>query len=672
MKVPERLFAKERKYVITLTGLLTVGVLSGYFTYFGETFPVWKQWTVLLHTAVGIAMAVLLPFYLIVHFQRTIGLRRPILSFMGIMAALLCLVFVLTGLTIVLAGQREAGRWIYDLHVWSSAFALMAVLIHIDAHRLFLSERRRQQSALPFPSLDNLGFRIIWLSTGVGILFVIIATGLYSLRTSPFQDVAAIQPYTYPYGEHPFRPSQTETATGGFLDAKRIGDSDSCAVCHQDIAAQWKQSIHAQAASDKTYQTNIKLLAEKKGMAATRYCEGCHAPAALLSGQLTAGGKLDTKGHLDEGVSCLSCHGIDRIEHVKGVASYRFAPQSPYLFEGDNNAVAHNLHNFLIKMQPRQHRTDMARDVLAKPELCATCHAQFMDMDFNGWGWVKMQDDYSAWLNSPYSQQTRQTYAQTALRRCQDCHFPLVAGNDPSANAQGLIKSHFNVGANTVIPWFSENHDQLMRVQQFLQSDQVRITLDKPNRPDATESIKFVNPDAATSSESPSYFYLGEDISIKVAVTNAQVGHNFPGGTTDINEVWVHFHAVDGQDRIIFESGGITNNGDVEKDAYFYRSTPIDRHGNQVWRHDLFNMVGDSFKRVIPPAASDVTAFTFHIPDWAKSPVTVTADLNYRKLNNRYAKWALKDENVRLPITIMASDSLTMPLRIQPEIKGLP
>jgi len=126
---------------------------------------------------------------------------------------------------------------------------------------------------------------------------------------------------------------------------------------------------------------------------------------------------------------------------------------------------------------------------------------------------------------------------------------------------------------------------------------------------------------------------------------------------------------VDGQDRIIFESGGITENGDVEKDAYFYRSIPIDRHGDQVWRHDLFNMVGDSFKRVIAPAASDLTVYTFHIPDRTKGPVTVTADLNYRKLNNRYTKWALKDESVRLPTTTMASSELILPIRFQPEIK---
>ena len=123
MNTAERLFAKERRYVKILTALLSLDIFSGFLTYFGDTFPVWKQWTVLLHTAVGIAMVVFLLVYLVVHFQRTIGLRRPILSFMGILAALLSLLFAVTGLYIILVGQREADRWIYDLHIGSATFA---------------------------------------------------------------------------------------------------------------------------------------------------------------------------------------------------------------------------------------------------------------------------------------------------------------------------------------------------------------------------------------------------------------------------------------------------------------------------------------------------------------------------------------------------------------------
>ncbi len=291
-----------------------------------------------------------------------------------------------------------------------------------------------------------------------------------------------------------------------------------------------------------------------------------------------------------------------------------------------------------------------------------------MDKDFNHWGWVKMQDDYLSWLNGPYSGQTRQPFAQTNVRRCQDCHFPLAPGQDPAASSLGMIKTHFNIGANSAIPSYTGNRDQLQRTVRFLAADKIRIVIDRPNRPAATETARHIDPRATRTDESPAYAYLGEEVTVRIAVTNAEVGHAFPGGTTDINEAWLYLAAIDGQGRKIHESGVLDAQGDVDADAYFYKSIPIDRQGDEVWRHDLFNMVGDSFKRVIPPGGTDVTIFSFKIPDWAKGPVTVIADLKYRKLNNRYARWALKDGQIQLPIVTMATSSLRLPLRLQPEV----
>jgi hypothetical protein len=291
-----------------------------------------------------------------------------------------------------------------------------------------------------------------------------------------------------------------------------------------------------------------------------------------------------------------------------------------------------------------------------------------MDKDFNNWGWVKMQDDYTAWLNGPYSGQTRQTFAHTQQSRCQDCHFPLQPGKDPSANQAGLIKTHFNIAANTAIPYVTGNQEQLAQTIKFLKEDKVRISIDNPNRVNANISGKHIATGLLESTEAPAFYYLGEEVLLKVAVTNASVGHAFPGGTSDVNEAWIHFMVNDGQGRVVYDSGFIDSNGTVDGKAYFYKTIPIDRFGNEVWRHDLFNMVGDSFKRLIAPGASDVTTYQFKIPDDVKSPLIVTAGLNYRKLNNRYAKWALKDENIRLPVVEMASTSLVLSVKNKPDV----
>ncbi|MDH4228611.1 MAG: multiheme c-type cytochrome [Nitrospirota bacterium] len=417
-----------------------------------------------------------------------------------------------------------------------------------------------------------------------------------------------------------------------------------------------------------TYQTNINLLAGKKGMAATRYCEGCHAPVALLSGQLTEGGRLDTPGHMNEGVGCLGCHAVDRVEHLEGVGSYRIRPQESYLFEGRTAAPAVWLHNLSLRIRPARHRLDMARPVVATPAACATCHAQFMDRDMNGWGWVKMQDDYTGWLNSPYSGMREPAHAASAtVTRCQDCHLPLVAGKDPSADSLGRFRSHRFPGANTAIPHVTGNTEQLEAVTRFLQRDVVRVTIDVPRKRDAARGERPFERDSLTETEAPEYFYLGDRATLRVVVDNTRVGHNFPGGTTDINEVWIALRVVDGSNRVVYESGMLEADGTVDPKAHFYRTIPVTREGRAVWRHDLFNMTGDSYRNVVPPGRSDVLEYGFTIPHWAKGPLTASAVVRYRKLNIRYARWALKDERVDLPIVDMARHALTIPIRYKRE-----
>jgi hypothetical protein len=148
------------------------------------------------------------------------------------------------------------------------------------------------------------------------------------------------------------------------------------------------------------------------------------------------------------------------------------------------------------------------------------------------------------------------------------------------------------------------------------------------------------------------------------------VDHDFAGGTTDINEAWIWLRAVDAQGRPIYESGAINQTpNDVDPSAHFYRTVPVDRNGQHVWKHDLFNMVGDNYKKGIPAGGADVAEYSFSIPNWTKGPIVVGAVLRYGKFNNRYARWALKDEEVRLPIVDMARDSITVSVRMKPELE---
>jgi hypothetical protein len=282
-------------------------------------------------------------------------------------------------------------------------------------------------------------------------------------------------------------------------------------------------------------------------------------------------------------------------------------------------------------MRPEQHKRDMAREPLASPTLCAACHTQFMDKDMNNWNWVKMQDDYGAWLQSPYSQRHQQEFSNASATRCQDCHMERVAAIDPSADAKGQVRVHDFPGANTMLALLAGDAVQLERTLRFLQNDRVRVDV------------------------SAQWEAGGREAAATVVVTNVSIGHNFPGGTLDINEAWVSLSVADRAGNIVYESGKLLESGDVDPAAHFYRTLPIDRSGNLVWRHDLFNMVGEAYKDFVPAGESDVLVYRFPIPDGSQYPLQVEAKVNYRKLNDRYARWALKEQYQAIPIVEMAA-----------------
>ena len=578
-----------------------------------------------------------------------------------------------SGFYIALEGQAETSTWINNLHSIASYVTIALLCIHIIGYILYKSKKRKAQSSSLFITLKS-HFLIYALATTLSYGLIIIALAwLYQQYGIDNKKVEKTD-YAYVYGDHPFRPSQTETVSGQFIKTEQIAKSAQCGSCHTEIYQQWLSSTHRQAASDPAYVKNINLLEKNRGIAATRYCEGCHAPVALLTGELTPGGKHggipDTPAHL-EGVGCLGCHGINRVMHLKGTGSYEFDPKEYYLFDSSSHQLAQRLRNFLIRLRPDQHKVAMGPELLQDPKLCASCHEQFMDKSMNNWGWVKMQSEYNHWLSSPFSGQNEQSFQSDTTLTCQQCHFPLVKGSDPSADAQGFIHSHRSLGANTVLPMLSGDSEQLEATQRFLKTAKVLIDIEEPHRQDAIQNQQFIGSELKPINQdnTPFFLYLGEASTLKVTVTNRMVGHTFPAGTTDINQAWLYFKVSDGDNNIIYESGFLNENLELDKTAHTYHSIPVDRHGKHIWKHDLFRMVGESYKNVIPAGRSDIKEYTFTVPGWAKEPLTAVAIIKYRKFNQRYARWALDHPNPVLPIVDMARDTLTIPLRIKPIIQ---
>ncbi|KMT65205.1 multiheme c-type cytochrome [Catenovulum maritimum] len=620
-----------------------------------------SQMTSLLHLAFGCLWALLIVPYSFMHIKRIIGVRRLLVFISGVVSLVVIFGLVYSGLELIYFGQRQDNQTTYSLHFYSAVSIILAIILHLFLH--FFSHKNSTKKAFQTSQYLAKTISLVFLSATLFTLGLWITE---EQTQQAYNTKPIVENYQYNYGPHPFRPSQTETLNNIFIDEKALATTDKCANCHIDIAKQWYRSAHRQAASDKTYVTNVSLLANNKGIAATRYCEGCHAPIALLTGQLSEGGKhagIEGSTANLEGVNCQSCHGINKIVHNKGVASYQFQVNQAYIFETADSPILQKLNRLAMQFNPAQHKQDMAPDLLSTAEYCSVCHSQFIDKELNGWAWIKMQDEYAAWLDSPYSGNNDPKFSHTNKQRCQDCHMPLVKSNDPSASPGGYIRSHEFFAANSMLTTLNQDHDGQQKIAQFMQSNKVRISIEPPHRKDATINKMPLNEQLRSSAIQPYYYYKGETANIKIVAANIGVGHNFPAGTIDINQAWIAVQVLDAEGESIFNSGYVDDQDYLEPDTYQYRSLPIDRKGEFVWRHDLFNMVGKASVNVIRAGESDVIDYQFKIPYWAKSPISISAQIKYRKLNTRYAKWALKEQYQALPIMELSRTHLAVPLR---------
>lgn len=652
------------RWFFALGFLLTV---TGFFTWFINVIPPLIEQTMsLIHLFSGISISFIFIFYSVKHFQRTISFRRVLSILLGSIVFISFLYLLLSGIGLAYQGVLQRNLWLYESHVWVSLFVLLFSAIHIIHHYFTFPKRRLISVPTRFITISSkipkaLALSVMFASLGGGVLIAL--DHFISMESDV---TSSDNNYSYNYGEGPFLPSLTQTSTGTFIKESDIAGSQECITCHQATGEQWLASAHRHAADDPTYVRNVNLLEESKGIAATRYCEGCHAPIALLTGQLTLGGKHGGVSGFpanEEGISCMSCHGINRLTSSEGVASYHFQPRTAYLFEKAKIWPLKKLSHLVIKLKPELHRKELKPDLLTTSEYCGSCHTQFMDKSMNNWGWVKMQDEVLAWANSKFNMPKDSRFTHPSSKQCQDCHMPLIDGHDLAADVSGKVKSHYFVGANVMLAKHFNNEKLSNLTQKSLQQDKVVITIEPPENSLAQQSTLFVSSAIRSKQKYPVAMYRGSTTKITLLVSNQGVGHNFPGGSIDLNEAWIDFKIYDGDQRLIKSSGDVLDDGKIEPSAIVYKETAIDRYGKEVWRHDLFNMVGRSYVNIIPSGTTDIVEYQVKVPDWATSPLTISATLKFRKLNQKYLDWVnLKQEIKHNPIIDISRDSIQVPL----------
>lgn len=470
----------------------------------------------------------------------------------------------------------------------------------------------------------------------------------------------------------PFWPSSARTPMNRFIPSEFFLGSEQCGECHRDIYEQWKSSAHRFASfNNQFYRRTIEHMQEIAGVQPSKWCAGCHDHALLFSGMFERPARELL--HLPEahaGLSCVSCHAITRVHSTMGNADFTIAYPALHVLASSENPWIRWIDRFVTRVDPEPHRRTFMKPFMRNSsEFCSACHKVHLDVPVNHYRWVRGLNEYDNWQASGVSGQgARSFYYPPQPQTCVDCHMPLVDSKDPG-NRNGKVHSHRFASANSALAYVNRDWAQLNEVRKFLEgSVSVDIfaatpamvdtgvpmwrRLSNPPRASSTFAVGEESDDAAIAfirnvgevaapvEKVAPFARPGDTVRLDVVVRTRRVGHFFPGGTVDAADVWLEFTVEDASGKLIFSSGAMDSDGNVDPGAHFYRSYLLDAHGNEINKRNAWQARSVLYVRLIPPGAADTVHYRVNIPRGAKGPLRARARLQFRKFPPYYTAFA--------------------------------
>lgn len=409
--------------------------------------------------------------------------------------------------------------------------------------------------------------------------------------------------------------ASADMQSNGALNVTAYPRADSCgsAGCHNEIYNEWRPSAHGFAAEDTLFLRVQELLAESRGAAETRSCAGCHDPLALLSATRDGSPIADGALYQHDGVSCVSCHSITETT-TAGNGSYRLTAPRPYLFADSESEFARWLNHFLIRSHPDQHNSDYGRALYRDSEFCAACHKQVplpgVDTDV---GLAQEQNEYDSWKNGRWYHEGEPE--QTV--ECRECHMPLVASDDPASGDDedsyrspndGKHRSHRVLASNMYIPTLQSlpgGKEQTERTIAWLRGE-----IDIPE----IESKWVKGPVVDIQISAPDQIKPGELVNITLFLHNNKTGHDFPAGPLDLLESWIELTVEDNLGRTLLLLGDAKNENPALDAPVIYKADWYDRRGLPVEVHNLWDVVGASYKNTLESGSVEIADIAFQCP----------------------------------------------------------
>jgi hypothetical protein len=413
---------------------------------------------------------------------------------------------------------------------------------------------------------------------------------------------------------------------------KQFIDPKFCKNCHAEIYNMWNGSMHSKAFLNPLWQSATKLfvheVTEPGEILQMRACIKCHSPLGFRSylinlpkDDLTKVPKLPA-----EGIFCNWCHNISEVKYI-GDARYKIDPGGG---EDDPSTMLGPYDDAYSNVHPTKYSALHTRS-----EFCGLCHNVS-----HAYNKLPIEATYDEWKNSPYNTGDPETTIN-----CQDCHMRQRPGvpatgkterpdNPGKPSKYGPwrkhIWTHYFVGANAIITkeLGSSNHAE-MAVQNLRNAADIEII---------KNSILKKN----------------EISTLQVKVINSGAGHYLPTGITEIRQMWLYVKITDSNGTLLFQSGGLDEKSQIDKEAVLYHTILGNDKGEPVVNIAKASKV--LYDHRIPPKDHVIEKFSFSIPSDAVSPVSIEATLKYRSISQPLVQELMGDEAPVMPVIDMVSD----------------
>jgi tetratricopeptide (TPR) repeat protein len=493
-----------------------------------------------------------------------------------------------------------------------------------------------------------------------------------------------------------FEPSLTRTADGNFIPAAALMMDDYCMKCHQDIYNDWLHSAHHFSSFNnppyfKSVKETRQVSMERDGnVRASRWCAGCHDVVPFVSGDFDNPKYDDVNDPTAHaGITCVVCHAITNINSPVGNGAYTIEEPLYYPLTYSKNSLLQWLNNQVVKARPDFHKKTMLKPAVHRSaEFCSTCHKVNIPVEVTHYReFQRGQNHYDTYLLSGVSGVGARSfyYPPKAKTDCAQCHMPPHPSDDFGSHdidGSGIRKVHHHgfPGANTGLPWLvaleqrykgdKEGFEQAVKFQ----SDFLRGT-DPDGRDRPVDIDLFALKEEGTIDggllaplrpQLPQ-LKLGATYLVEVVIRTLNMGHVFPQGTSDSNEIWVDLEARSG-DRVLGRNGALSGPGDsgtVDEWSHFVNTLMLDRHGNRIDRRNPQDIFTPLYDHQIPPGAAQVVHYRLEVPKDVKGPVELKVRLRYRKFDYTYMKIVYEKDTGRvpqLPIVDIAEDRVVLPV----------